>query len=402
MGGPGKAPTNSTHVSLTGGVLRVRSQAREPAGAQWTIECRFSATNSGAIAVESRVAVDQDRRVVYLPLFTLLPGLGSYGTNKNQGLFCGLDYLENEPSSSQADIIGPQSQRQVPDLLKVTIPLMALAAADRYLGLLWEPDTHFSAVFDSPDRSFGSGGHLMGLIFPGSDGQSRVEGNPLPYWPALVRSNEPVVLRAVIIGGRGQTVVPAVKQYVALCGLPPLPASAPAAADYFRTASHGWLDSRIRTNGLFGHAYSAGFNLQPAADASVWMRWLAGKVIGPDLQRRLVNAANLAIQQVPGEQNFNNDQIAHVQYPLPGLLYNAALANSDSALAKAKGLLRRFQTDGTVLYQPAPGGTDYGKTHYAPDANGLTATCVQTLLENAAFSGDRTPSSRRRCATCAP
>ena len=385
----GNSPTNPANVSLVGGALRVLSQARDPDGALWTVECVFSPTNSGAIAIESRVAVDQDRQVVYLPLFTLLPGLGTFGTNKTQGLLCGLEYLENEPSSSQADIVGPQSQRQVPDMLKVTFPLMALAAQDRYIGLLWQPDANLSAVFDSPDRLFGSGGHLMSVIFPGSDGQNRVEGDLLPYWPALVRSNEPVVLRAVIIGGRGKTVVPAVKQYVALCGLPPLPASAPAAADYFNLASHSWLDSQIRTNGLFRHAYWPGFNPQPAADASVWMGWLGGKVSDPDLQTRLVSTAGLAIQQVPGAQNFNSYQIGHVQYPLPALFYNAALANADSALANAQNLLGRFQPDGTVLYQPTPGGTDYGKTHYAPDANGLTANCVQGLLENAAFSGDR-------------
>jgi hypothetical protein len=385
----GNSPTNPAAVSLAGGDLRVLSQARDPDGALWTVECLFTPTNSGAILAESRFAVDQDRQVVYLPLLTLLPGLGSFGTNKNQGLFCGLEYLENEPSSSEADVIGPLSQRQVPDMVKVTIPLMALTAQDRYIGLLWQPDANLSAVFDSPDRLFGSGGHLMGMIFPGSDGQNRIEGNLMPYWPALLHSNEPVVLRAVIIGGRGQSVVPAVQQYITLRGLPSLPAPVPAAADYFNLASHSWLDSQIRTNGLFRHAYWPGFNPQPAADASVWMRWLAGKVSDTALQTRLVSTAGLAIQQVPGEQNFNNYQIAHVQYPLPALFYNAAIVNADSALANAQNLLGRFQPDGTVLYQPTSGGTDYGKTHYAPDANGLTATSVQGLLEDAAFSGDR-------------
>jgi hypothetical protein len=291
----GNTPTNPANVALVGGSIRVLSRARDPDGALWTIECVFSPTNSGAIVVESRCAADQDRQIVYLPLFTLLPGLGSFGTNKNQGLFCGLEYLENEPSSSQADIIGPQSQRQVPDILTVTIPLMALAAQDRYIGLVWQPDANLSAVFDSPDRLFGSGGHLMGMIFPGSDGQNRVEGSLMPYWPGLVYSNTPVVLRAVIIGGRGQSVAPAVQQYITLCGLPPLPASAPAAVDYFNTAAHGWLDSQIRTNGLFRHAYWPGFSAQPAADACVWMRWLAGRVSDTDLQTRLVSTASLRL-----------------------------------------------------------------------------------------------------------
>jgi hypothetical protein len=341
------------------------------------------------VMVESRFTADRDRDVIYLPMFTLLSGLGTFGTNKAQGLFSGLEYLENEPSSSEADITGPESKRQVPDMLKVTFPLMALTAQERYVGLAWEPGPDTCAVFDSPDRLFGSGGHLMGILFPGSNGQSRQEGSLLPYGSVLVRSNTPVVLRATLLGGQGATIVPAVQQYISLRGLPPMPAPVLNASDYFNLAAHSWLDSQIRSNSLFRHAAWTGFNPQPAADASVWMRWLADKVTDPALQSRLTNTASAALAQVPGTQNYNSYQIGHVQYPLPGLLYNAALANAVTAQANAQGLLPNFQADGTVLYRPTTGGTDYGRTHYAPDANGYTATYVSSLLENAAFAGDR-------------
>jgi hypothetical protein len=52
-------------------------------------------------------------------------------------------------------------------------------------------------------------------------------------------------------------------------------------------------------------------------------------------------------------------------------------------------LLGRFQADGSLLYPPPAKGVDYGKTHWAREANGLTATAVAALLEAAAFSGDR-------------
>ncbi len=69
-----------------------------------------------------RVTVSRDRLVAYLPLLTLLPGLGSFGTNKTQALFAGVEYLENEPSSSEADVRGIASKRQVPDSVKETFP----------------------------------------------------------------------------------------------------------------------------------------------------------------------------------------------------------------------------------------------------------------------------------------
>ncbi|MDO8597095.1 MAG: hypothetical protein Q7R45_10780, partial [Sulfuricaulis sp.] len=48
----------------------------------------------------------------------------------------------------------------------------------------------------------------------------------------------------------------------------------------------------------------------------------------------------------------------------------------------------RFEPDGTIPYRRSPDHPDYGRTHFAPDANGLTAQVVAALLESAVFSGD--------------
>lgn len=149
-------------------------------GGTWTLSQRFQPMASNAIRVECSVTPSARRQVVYLPMFTLLPGLGNYGTNKNQGLFAGLEYLDNEPSSSEKDLKGATARRQVPDSLKITFPLMAIQAEGAYVGLLWEPDMRFSGLFDSPDRQFNSGGHLLGVLFPGSDGVRREEETCCP------------------------------------------------------------------------------------------------------------------------------------------------------------------------------------------------------------------------------
>lgn len=57
---------------------------------------RFSlGTVAGTIDVQAQVSVDQPREVYFLPMFLLLPGMGNYGTSKGQGLFAGLEYLED-------------------------------------------------------------------------------------------------------------------------------------------------------------------------------------------------------------------------------------------------------------------------------------------------------------------
>src|SRR6185437_9786499 len=100
-------------------------EGNDPDGGTWRVERRFQPGNlSGTIDVQTDVSVNQDRAVAFLPMFLLFPGVGSFGEAKGQGLLAGLEYLENEPSSSEADVIGPASRRQVPDSLKITFPLM--------------------------------------------------------------------------------------------------------------------------------------------------------------------------------------------------------------------------------------------------------------------------------------
>jgi hypothetical protein len=369
--------------------LVVNARVTDPDGARWQIQQLFSpGGRAGAIDVETRVTVDRDREVFYLPMFTLLPGLGSYGTNKTQGLLAGVEYLENEPSSSEADLTGPAAQRQVPDTLKLTLPLMAIAAEGRYLALTWQPSPTICAVFDSPDRLFGSGGHLLGLLFPGSDGLNREESSLLPYDAELVRSNQPVVLRATLLGGQGQSVAPAVQQYVQLRGLPPLPSPGLSAQDYFALAARGWLDSKIRQGDLFRHAAWPSFGPTPAADAALCLDWLAGQLADTNLATRAADSARAALARVQ-PASYNSAQVGHVRYPAPALVYGAVAENAAQALAHGRALLGRFEPDGSVHYHPPPNGLDYGKTHWAPEANGLTAGVVAALLEAAAFSGDR-------------
>lgn len=380
----------SNHVSVAAQTnrLEVTAQGLDADGASWLFQQVFSTANlTNLIAVETRVSTSQDRRVVYLPMLNLFAGLGSFQTNKTQGLFAGLEYLDNEPSSSEADLIGPAAKRQVPDTLKLTFPLMAIAADQRYVGLAWASHLDFSPVFDSPDRIFNSGGHLMGLVFPGSNGQNREEGSLLPYGGELLAASQILVSRAWLMGGPGASLIPAVQQFVQLNGLPPLPDTGYDSVAYAELAAHGWLDSQIRSGNQYRHAAWPGFDAQPAADAAFYMDWLAGQVRQDGLPARLKTAAKDALSLIqPSDRNATT--IGHIRFPVPALVYGAVAENADHARAAGRSLLARFQPDGTVLYQAPAGGVDYGKTHFARDANGLTAQVVASLLEAAAYSGD--------------
>jgi len=371
-------------VAMVDGAVVMTAEVADPDGGSWRLVHRFSASGS-AIDVECEVAVDRPRAVAFLPLLMLMPGLASFGQSKQQAVFCGLEYLDrDEPSSSEADIIGPGSRRQMPDTLKITFPLMAVCADGRYAGLIWEMHRDVAAVFDSPDRLFGSSAHVMGLIFPGSNGRNRVEGDLLPHAPQTLPANRPLRLRAAIVGGAGQNIVPAVQQYVALRKLPAVPA-VPDFPDYVRLAAAGWLDSKIREGDLYRHAWPGAFKPQPAADAAMFMDALAACAPDRALAARLNEAAAAALRQVKPE-NYDSASVSHVRWRVQSLLYGNVAANAERALQHGRDMLRRFEPDGTLKYRPR--GVDYGKTHFAPDASGHTATAVAAVLECAAFSGD--------------
>jgi hypothetical protein len=382
-----KAPGKGRYLPKNNFVLLY--QLRDEDGALWKWQQNFKAGKlANTFEVESSFSVDQDREVIFLPMLVISPGAGSFGQSKRQAIFPGLEYLDNEPSSNEADIIGPESKRQVPDSKKITLPMMVVQNGDSYIGLAWKDDAKnpdkWSALFDSPDRIFNAGGHVMGLLFPGSNGENRVEGSLLPYQGETLKANKPLTLSALIFGGRGESAVDAVKHFVAWNGLPPLPQSG-TFEDYNALASSGWLDSKIREGDLFRHAFWPGFTPKTAADAPLLMEWLANQN-SPE-SARLRQAAQSALAQAKPE-NYNETNVSHITYPVAALVYGGVEQNAERAAQQARNLLKSFEADGTVRYQKRPDSEDYGKTHFATDANGLTAQVVWSLLENAVFSGE--------------
>ncbi|MDA1277683.1 MAG: hypothetical protein O2960_27100 [Verrucomicrobia bacterium] len=370
------------------GTLNITARSIDADGAEWTYRQMFRVDSPGAIATETSVRVDQDRMVVFLPLHMLIAGENSFGPGKGQGLFAGLEYLGDEPSRSEADIIGPEANRRVPASHKITFPLMAIQAGARYAGLIWEEPRTFSALFDSPDRTFQSGGHVMGVVFPGSDGANREEGSLLPYAGQMLKANEPLVSRAWFIGGPGRSVVPAVQHYVKLRGWPDLPDPGLNFSEYVTLAAQGWLESNCRETNLYRHAVWPGFHPQPAADAAVFQTWLAGHISDTPRAAALRAAATGALSLVQ-PRDYYHSAIGHVRTPVAPLIFGAIPEAAEAARRVALAQFHRFADDGSIPYQASAAGPDYGRTHFAPDANGLTAQVVATLLEAAAFSGDR-------------
>jgi hypothetical protein len=227
----------------------------------------------------------------------------------------------------------------------------------------------------------------MGLIFPGSNGKDRQEGSLLPRTTGLLSARSSLGLQATLLGGIGKTVVPAVEEYVRLRGLPPIP-TAPRLPQYVSLATGGWLDSKIRQGNLVRHAVAEGnFPPGPAADAAVWMDWLAGKTRQPSAANRLHQTAS-AVRAAVAPQDLYSSGVGHVRYPVAPLVFGHVRETAVHAADVARESLVRFEADGSLHYQARPDGPDYAKTHFSNEATGFTSRAVQDSLEAAAFGGN--------------
>ena len=381
------AETGETLVNLAGNILTVATIITDTQGGQWNLMQTISpGKRPNSLKFEMSLQISQERVILYLPWLTLLPGFGTFGETKSQALLAGIEYLEkDEPSSSEADIKGPEAQRQVPDRYQMTLPLMAIAARGKWLALAWEPSPLVAACFDSPDRRFKSGGHLMSLLLPGAEGVfHRTPGSLLPSMGKTLKAGQKVTLRATLYSGNGADVTPAIRAYVADKGLPALPEKANS-DKAVALLSAGWLDSGIKVGNRYRHAYPGDFGPQPAADAALCQDWLA-TFDSPEVSR--LRAAARAAREGIRPPDLNETGVGHVRTPVALLSYadeNAIWESLEKSLRRTQELLAAFDDSGRIRYQP--GKTDFGKTHFADHANGLTAASLAQAGDAAFFIG---------------
>jgi len=356
-------------------------------GGKWQIRRTVrSAKQQGTLIVETELRVDRDRDILHVPWLTIFPGLGTFGPSKSQGLFAGLEYLSDEPSSSEADIAAPNHIRRVPDPVKITFPLMAISQAGNYIGVIWEPSETVAATFDSPDRIYNSAAHVLALSAPGV-GELRFENDFSAHTPLRLKANKTLRTSVLVIGGRGRTVVPAVKHYAALKGLPALPQFAGGLDAAVARLARGWLDSQINHDGFFRHAvWGDSFPPVPAADAAMFIDWLNNHTKNKELCERLNGAKDQTLRRIPSGQPFSSS-VGHAHLPTAPFVFGRTFDFARQRHDEAWRMIRSFDAAGVKRYRP--GKADYSTTHFAKHANGLAGRDMAGILEGASLSADK-------------
>lgn len=397
-------------VELVGGhTVRTSATAKLPGGGELKLQQQFIRAWDGLIEVQAALSTTADCQLVYAPLLLVFPGDGAFGDQKGQALFPGVEYLENEPSSSDADVDAARALRRVPAAHKITFPLMVVQADGRYLGVTWDPEPSVAALFDTPDRLYGTKSHVLGLIAPGAADGRRADGHELPGLSTRIAPDNPIHVSARLIAGRGDTVIPAVQRYVNGRGEKDS-RSPPENAVWWgqheihgqrrkettaRLLSYGWLNSSIRDGTNFRHAIAGdSFPGQPAADAIWMMRQLSNIMQFEGLSSSLGWASSLrkaadeSLAALPPGL-LHHAAVGHIRSPNATLLLGDPVEGMQQAREVAIGQLARFGPDGKFEYARNPDRPDFARTHWSKEANGLAAPVVARALQEAAFSGDQ-------------
>ncbi len=359
---------------------------KDSRGGKWEIQRNIKpAIQKGTLIIETEIKVDKDRDIVHIPWLTIFPGLGTFSERKYQGLFAGLEYLCDEPSSSRADIETPEHIRRVPEAIKITFPLMAISNNGNYIGLIWEPSDMIAATFDSPEKVYKSGAHVMALSGP-AIGELRFENDFCAHTAFRLRANKPLKVSMKIIGGKGKTVVAAIKHYVQLNGIPAVPRFEGGFNAAVNLLAHGWLDSEINHDGLFRHAvWGNNFPPTQAADAAAFIDWLDNHCSDKSLSERLNDAKYQALSKIPSGRAFTSS-VGHAHLPTASFVFGRTYDFVQQRRREALALLRNFNEDGVKKYKP--GKKDYSRTHFAKHANGLAGSDMVRILGGAVLSGD--------------
>ena len=144
-------------------------------GTRWDCRFSFALSNDDRVKMVYEARPDKAGWLAHFEGPTLHFGEGTFALAKDDGLFCGLEWLVGrEASSSDLDMHDPDYYvRFVPHPNKVTVPLMAFSKDNAALALYWDclqkwdgAHDRPTAVFASPNFIEGQENHLMGLFLP--------------------------------------------------------------------------------------------------------------------------------------------------------------------------------------------------------------------------------------------
>lgn len=405
------ASGNAQHIKMTptvyqlagnsGGesIVLLSSSERDGDGVVWSYEARFSLSEaSKRIGVEYRLVADRDRELTAFNGPMLYAGDGAFGGRKTAALFPGLEFLEDdESSSSPRDVAPPHNNRLVPHPYKITIPLMAVEHKKTLVGLAWDAletwdgeHKMLSAAFASPNWYNHQKNHLMGLFVPTVP--DWVEENGLvAATPYALKANQPITIKAQIIIDGSASILDAVSHWTDAYGVPK-PLDAPRSdREEILLSRHGfmrtvWDEDTSRSQHCVGWASGNA----PGFATLLWHDYLIqtqnDTLKDESVRQRACEIVERTVQEA-GPGGLTSTDLCHILKWEAPFYFGEVEAGLDRLKEVTMGWIETQEEDGSWRFHPT---TDRTKTlGNAGDAVlGTCAPTAQMLLKHARVTGD--------------
>ncbi|MEW6360180.1 MAG: hypothetical protein AB1696_27850 [Planctomycetota bacterium] len=220
-------------------------------GVRWTADVKFTPSPEAPwIKAEYSVQANADRQLIAFRGPTLYAGEGSFGAEKDAALFPGIEWLiKGERSSNWLDATPPRSDRYAPDPYKVTIPIMAVLADRKVVGLMWNALDKWDGErycvtphFLSPNVQDAQGNHKMSLFAP-SIPEWVLESSLMATRPYDLKKDAKLTIACHIFAQEADDVLQGVKNWLQVYGVPGLQ-SKPRGYDEEMDLCMDYLNSR--------------------------------------------------------------------------------------------------------------------------------------------------------------
>lgn len=385
--------------------LKLRGTFTDVDGATWTLYTTFARTISPyRIEVDYRLETSQPCHYYRWLGPCLYVGEGSFGAQKDEAIFPGLEYLiGDEPSSDTRFAAEKYANRTVPHPYKITMPLMAVSHEGRAAGLIWDENQVWggawrypATLFSSPNRvQDGAANHWLALFTPGVDSRRLNEGQHEAHNAFGISPTNAQTLSAYIVAVPQDGVISILREWVDTYGLPPLPDPGHNYRENVDLCIESYLDVAWDEDAAGWHHTLAdpwGPRFEPILANQLWRysRWPEGNPVFRARARDQVRQAiPRAFEKQPAPHNVPRLELA--------LTYGNVAASLESAAEAARELIAEQQADGSWGWTPEA-IADVGEFKTAEridlmgkaqdSATGFTSSKVIPVLKYALATGD--------------
>ncbi|HET6454419.1 MAG TPA: hypothetical protein VFI02_08440, partial [Armatimonadota bacterium] len=380
---PGQTVNLYPTKAQTPGVLAVAFGEKKQIGSS---DCLFEWTftldpSKSKVSASSAITAGKPIDLLHFSGPTVYAGDGSFGGNKDGGLFPGLEYLLTERSSGTENAAPPLNLRTVPHPNKITIPFMAVRKGGALVSLEWDPlqkwdgvNDRPAAVFASPNFLDGQENHKMGLFAP-SVPDWTVENQQIASKPYPLEAGKSLRLTAdIVVNSNSSTILDAVDGWVSRHPLPEPPETGRKSYEamdllnqaYAKSAwdpnTNGWKHTNTSEKGTFDPMIA------------VYLRDQISH-IPPPKRAAIEPVFKAAMEKANGNLNLD---IA---------LLTGGVADAYKRMAdQANGLIAAQRADGSWPFTPDEKHSVFGKT--GDSSSGHSSIYAETVLRYAVISSD--------------